>query len=599
MTSLHSLRRSLLIAPIVLLLAASASLLAQQAPEKAPDAQALQRQVDQLQQELTAIQAQLSALQKSASTAASAETTPATPAMVAQSPTSSPVVSEKKVAPDTVPGKTSPSTAGVNPLDVATSTVGEHQPTTAEQQNHKFFERKPGKDLTFYTKNGEITAYGNLDVSFDALTKGISNLVGPDGAGPVGNVGWMPDISTNLSFVGIRGTQATGIRNLNFVYQLETQLDISATSGISETNSTEDNAVKGALTSRNSFIGLGSPHWGAALFGKTDAPYKLSTIRLNPFYGTIGDYAAVMGNTGGDTRVEFGTRLDHSVWFNSKNYKGIEFSALFSPGQNRSDTNDNIAAGEPDCTGSDNPGDGGDTPLGCNDGGFGNAFSGSGTYTSKSLYIAAAYERHMKVNRQSDLTGQYASVPPAYFAADVADEDAGKIGLQYVMAKKTTISAIYENMHRYLPRFLEFQNERQRQGSWLAFTQALSVNDSVSVGWARAYRAVGDPGQHDTSFELPPLGAPGDGTGGRAMDNSTNLFSAIVKHRIADGLTAYAVWAGDFNGPYGHFDLGAGGRGVTADCHDASDAVGDENSDPHCWAGGHLKGVSVGLDKRF
>ena len=32
---------------------------------------------------------------------------------------------------------------------------------------------------------------------------------------------------------------------MNFVYQLETQLDISATSGIGETNSTEDNAVKG------------------------------------------------------------------------------------------------------------------------------------------------------------------------------------------------------------------------------------------------------------------------------------------------------------------------------------------------------------------
>ena len=83
------------------------------------------------------------------------------------------------------------------------------------------------------------------------------------------------------------------------------------------------------------------------------------------------------------------------------------------------------------------------------------------------------------------------------------------------------------------------------------------------------------------------------------MDNSSNLFTAAYKHRIVDGLTAYAVWAADFNGPYGHFDLGAGGRGVTTDCHDASDAVGDENSDPHCWAGGHLKGVSLGLNKRF
>jgi predicted porin len=83
------------------------------------------------------------------------------------------------------------------------------------------------------------------------------------------------------------------------------------------------------------------------VFEKTDAPYKLSTTRFNPFYATIGDYAAIMGNTGGDNRVEFSTRLDHSIWFTSSNIHGFEFAALFSPGQNRSDTSDNIGAGEP------------------------------------------------------------------------------------------------------------------------------------------------------------------------------------------------------------------------------------------------------------
>jgi predicted porin len=581
----------------MLTFAGSTGLQAQQTTSpQSLDTQALQQQIDHLAEELRALQAQLSALQKAQTAPSAPGQTPAAGQVLAQNPV--PPV-KPHGAPDSAPGATTPSATGVNPLDVATATIGQHQPTTAEQQNHRFFERKPGKDLTFFTKNGELTLYGNLDVSFDVMTKGISNLLGPDGLGPVGNVGWMPDISTNISYIGIRGTQATGIKNMNFVYQLETQLDISATSGIGETNSTEDNAVKGALTSRNSFIGLGSPNWGAAVFGKTDAPYKLSTTRLNPFYATIGDYGAIMGNTGGDTRVEFGTRLDHSIWFTSKDLHGFGLATLFSPGQNRSNINNNIAAGESDCTGGDNPGDGGDVPLGCNDGGFGNAVSASVTYTREPLYIAAAYERHLKVNRQSDLTGQYASVPPAYFAADVADEDAGKLGVQYTFAKKTTVSAIYETMHRYLPGFLEFQNERSRQGSWLAFTQALSANDSLSAGWARAYRTPGDPGQHNTSLALPPLGAPGDSTGGRGVDNSSNLFTAAYKHRIADGLTAYAVWAADFNGPYGHFDLGAGGRGVTADCHDASDAVGDENSDPHCWAGGHLKGVSLGLNKRF
>jgi hypothetical protein len=205
----------------------------------------------------------------------------------------------------------------------------------------------------------------------------------------------------------------------------------------------------------------------------------------------------------------------------------------------------------------------------------------------------------MKVNRQSDLTGLYANPPQAYYDADVADEDAGKIGIQYTVGRRMTVGAIYENLHRYVPYFLEFQNERQRQGSWVTATQALTTKDSVSVGWARAYRTPGDPGQHNTSTALPPLGAPGDATGGRGVDNSANLFSFAFKHRVSEGLTAYFVWSADFNGPYGHFDLGAGGRGVTTDCHDASDAAGDINSDPHCWAGGHLMGVSAGLNKRF
>ena len=44
--------------------------------------------------------------------------------------------------------------------------------------------------------------------------------------------------------------------------------------------------------------------------GKTDASYNISTAGMNLFSGMIGDYSAVMGNTGGDNRVEFLTRLD-------------------------------------------------------------------------------------------------------------------------------------------------------------------------------------------------------------------------------------------------------------------------------------------------
>ena len=126
-----------------------------------------------------------------------------------------------------------------------------------------YLERKKDDDgVTFLTRGGEVTFYGNLDVSFDSTTKGIGNMTaGPNtqnpGAQPVGNNGWMPAISTNLSYVGLRGHQDLGDYPATFVWQLETQVDISATSGTTNTNSNTSDAVKGGLTSRNSFTDLG------------------------------------------------------------------------------------------------------------------------------------------------------------------------------------------------------------------------------------------------------------------------------------------------------------------------------------------------------
>ena len=184
----------------------------------------------------------------------------------------------------------------------------------------------------------------------------------------------------------------------------------------------------------------------------------------------------------------------------------------------------------------------------------------------------------------------------------MANEDAGKIGIQYgFFNKKTVVSAIFEDMHRYVPGYLEWQNERQRLGSWLAFTQAMGTTDSLSIGWARAYRAPGDPCQHNDCFTPAPFSAPADGnmTGGRGVNNQASLYAAAYRHRIGEGMEIYLGYAEALNDRYAHYDLGAGGRGVTTDCHDASDAASNEYSNPHCWAGGHLKAVSLGLDKRF
>jgi predicted porin len=495
----------------------------------------------------------------------------------------------KNAAPQSWPADTVPVAEADAPEALVTTgamvpTSGAGYVVTAPSESSGwYFKKKSGNDLTFLTPGGSIQLYGNLDVSFDVTTKGIAGKLGNGGDPPIGNMGWLPAMSTNLSYVGIRGDQKL-FDGANFVYQLETQIDITASSGVAETNSNLSNVVKAGLTSRNSYIGLASPDWGAFKFGKTDAPYKLSTASMNPFSGMIGDYQVIMGNTGGDNRVEFGTRLDHSMWYESPNWGGFRFAALYSPGQNRASNSDNIAAGESDCTGGNVPGSGGlvppVSPVACNDGAFSNAISASISYAYTGFLVTAAYERHFKVNRSSDidLTGPNAALAPL----DVADENAAKVGVQYTFPTKTTVSGIYESMRRDVDKSLSFQNERSRNGTWLAVTQELTPKDNISFGWAHAFATPGDPGQHNSP-------------GGPNPDNAADMYTVAYKHTIKPGLLWYVTYAATLNHPDAHFDLGAGGRGVTTDCHDAGDASGGESSNPHCFAGGNLQGVSVGM----
>ncbi len=472
-----------------------------------------------------------------------------------------------------------------------------------DQNGHTYFEHKKGNPLTFYTPGGEFTFYGNIDVSFDDTSKDTKRLsLQPDGTtGPVGNFGWMPAISTNLSYVGVRGFQRIPEQPFNFVYQLEAGFDVSAFPSNKQSNSNLSDQVNGALFSRNSFIGIASPDWGAVKIGKTDAPYKTSTAMFNPFSGMIGDYSVVMGNTGGDNRVEFGTRMAHAVWYESPKIGGFQANVLFSPGQNRASDSSNIAAGESDCAGGNDPTSGGFSS--CSDGAFSNAFSANLSYTNGPLYATASYEFHGKVNRSSDLLGIYGGTVGSalsgngatLYLEDVAAEDAYKFGLMYKLPTQTTVGAIFESMHRHVVADLAFQNERTRNGTWLFVSQDLTNIDSLHFGWAHAFRAQGDPGQHNDGTLVTA-----DGFGTYAPnDNSANMYTAAWKRKLSENLTWYVNVAATVNGPSAHYDLGAGGRGVTTDCHDATGSSGGSLSSPHCFTGTTIMGVSTGAKWTF
>src|SRR6267378_1696464 len=400
-----------------------------------------------------------------------------------------------------------------------------------------------------------VQFYGHLDLSIDDITKGIKESTA------VGKVGWQPDISSNLSYFGFRGDHDIGGGN-KMVFQVETQIDVAATPGPSPVNQASqgnvDNKVLAALGSRNSFLGIAG-NFGALKLGKTDAPYKLSTARMDPFSATVGGY----------NRAEFDTRLSHAIWYESLKMGGFSYSVLFAPGQNRSSDNSNNASGEPDCTGG-GVGRGtvttapGNVSIGpCNDGSFGHAYSVAGVYEAGPLYGIVAYELHRQANRSSD--------DPVNVA--VGDEAAIKVGAQYKVASNTTINVILERMTRKNPN-PDF-NERQRNGSWLALTQKITGQDDINVGWAHAAKSPGQPGGGDSGVTANP----------GSVDNASNMYTVGYKHHFDKQSNWYAVYARQANHAGGHYDLGASGHGITTDCKDAAGA---------CFTGETLQAVSVG-----
>jgi predicted porin len=421
---------------------------------------------------------------------------------------------------------------------------------------------KPGSDLIFKIGDkSEVQLYGHVDVSYDEQTTGLSHAVGATGKN-----GYLGDVSSNLSFFGIRGNRDLN-DDLKGVFQFETEVFYSATPGASDT-AADTTAQKTGLGSRNSYVGLQSATYGAIKLGKTDTPYKSSTARMDPFASTVADYNSIMGNTGGDTRAEFDPRLPHSIWYESPKWSGWSFSALLSPGQNRTVGDTGYALGEPDCTGSN--------VASCTDGSFDTAYSTSVSYEAGPLYATAAYELHKNVNRTDDEAGA------APGSVGIRNESAFKAGVQYKFPTDTTANLIYEKFKR--DAITSAYDERSRNGTWFALTQKVTQADDVSFGWAHAGRTPGEPVQGPSDMNgNPPVGSD--------LADAANQYSIGFKHHF-DGnkATWYAVATELKNDQFAHYAIGVSGHGITTRNQD-----GGGNS----YTGNTLKALSVGLTYDF
>ena len=519
-------------------------------------------------------------------------------------------------------------------------------------------EAKPEKSATEKALEALVKGfYGTIDVSVDESSKGMGGLVaygnytctgttqasngvcvnpsikGPgstipgqgNGATPFGRVGYQPAFSTNASGLGWRGTHDIPGTDTQFLIQIEANVAITSSPGLSTSYTAQSNGTSGAIGLGTTYVGFGGKDWGAIKLGHGPTPYKKSTDRLDPFAGMVGDMPVIMGNTGGDNRVEFNAVMDHAIWYESPKYSGFSYDLLFSPGQNRTaDSNLNLSGGSSNCTGGNYPGSG-NLPNACDDGGFDDAFSASFKFETKQLYLVAAAELHRNVNRNSDGIGSNSPVYnnvmwlgpgtvstspyidtagynyilaafPGFgvdggtpeFKGDIANEAAYKVGAQYILDMGLTVSAIFERMTRNVPAALQFQNERQRNGWWLAFTQALSDTDNVNFGWAHAGKTPGDPaGQHNYNPN--------------STNDTADMFTLAYKHKLDKQLYWYADIAETFNHGNAHYDLGGGGHGIKTDCHDGTTTplIDYSSSGNTTWGGCKPRALSVGVNYKF
>jgi predicted porin len=461
-------------------------------------------------------------------------------------------------------------------------------------------EKKPSNNLEWTVGGTRVQIYGHSDVSYDYVDNGISAameatnpLLGPTGA-IRGNNGWLGQLSSNLSYFGVRGSHKIN-DYLTGVFQFETEVMMSDTPG-----PTSDLQCKYCLGSRDTYVGISGP-WGAIKMGKEDAPYKKTTTgEFDPFINTIGDQRSIIGNSGGDNRAEFMGRVSHAIWYETPTHKGLYASILFAPNQNRSSDNGGYPRGEPNCAGGNgaftlswaNRGNVPEVVVGpntnpCNDGAFGNVLSAAATYRGHGLYAFGGYEHHAQVNRLGDLVG-------------VADEAAWKFGGEYtIKATGTTPSFVYEKLKHYgataisaadgQPTVLPGLDERSRpNATWLAVRQKLTKNDTLNFSWIYAGKTPGDPGfctafseDGNTCLAAPPV---------HTVNNSSNMYAAGVKHRWSRNMTSYFVYARQANHPDAHYDLGAVGHGIVVDKKDFTG---------FSFNGTRLQGLSGGLTFDF
>jgi len=420
--------------------------------------------------------------------------------------------------------------------------------------------------------NTVVTLYGHFDLSLDGFDPSVFDQ------------GTKAGIASNGSYFGIRARHNLapyGFEGYSIVAQLEAQID--AASAPTE---------RAALGTRDTFLGVEGP-WGAVKLGKTDTPYKKATAAFDPFANTLGDYNAIMGNTGGDNRAEFDWRMNHAIWYESPIWNGFQFSALASPGQNYAQDNSDYSYGDVfQCngasargSGSNFPGTGGAVPgniggNGCTDGSFGDAYSVALTYKNGPWTAIGAYELHTATNRHGDDGLEPGQIAPVKLAdgsqvfTGVHNEWAAKVGGGYRFNDgigDVQLYAYYEWLRRDVTPAEEPFNERSRDGVFASATQFVGPW-SFSASYAHAFKTPGNPAMLSVN---DPVLAPQATLQANLFDDSANLYALGTRYRFNQWASWYLVGSVLTQGQGAHYCLGASGHGYQICSRDGqNDTIG-------------------------
>ncbi|MBV9564409.1 MAG: porin [Bradyrhizobium sp.] len=435
--------------------------------------------------------------------------------------------------------------------------------------------------------NTVVTLYGHFDLSGDIFNPSVFDQ------------GTKFGIASNSSYFGVRARHNLapyGWDGWSIVAQMEAQIDAAAAA-----------TERAALGTRDTFVGLEGP-WGSVKAGKSDTPYKKATAAFDPFANTLGDYNALMGNTGGDNRAEFDWRMNHAIWYESPIVSGFQFSALISPGQNYAQDNSDYSYGDYfQCNGASTRGSGSNFPgtggaiggniggNGCTDGSYGNAYSAALTYKNGPFTAIAAYELHEQVNRHGDDGLEPGQIAPVTLAdgspvlTGVHNEWAAKVGGGYRFNDgigDVQLYTYYEWMRREVTPMEEIFNERSRDGVFVSATQYVG-KWALSASYAHAFRTPGNPAM--LSFNDPQTA--GQATlQGNLFDDSANLYAIGARYRFNQWASWYVVATELTQGPGAHYCLGASGHGYQVCSRDAAnDTIG----------GATIRGATTGLTFDF